>query len=391
MTSEDYRDVLIIIAGYPHDLDEMFKSNSGLKSRFTQFFEFPDWEPVDCVAFFKHCAEKENFAPLGDGTTKIIEEGFEILTKLAGFANGRDVKAVWEGTKSHRSDRVFDHPEGEGAKTIQLSDAKAAMESMVCSRRPKAAPLHSRSYRVPEKEAAEPSLAMPPAPGVPAQQINSKPVPRVATNAKEQMEEKAAVNERMQGNNGTKLEGDEDDGESCVSSGTGGSNGSGGHERQDDRDDGVPDEVWDDLVAEKQREREQELELERIRFELEERARLEEEARQAYEAEQRRIQEEIERQKEEERQKLEEERRRLEEEERRRRQAAEHARIQREMELQRIDHAKRQREKIRERLRQISPCPMGFNWHRQGSGWRCGGGSHYVSDAELQRSYSCGV
>lgn len=95
----------------------------------------------------------------------------------------------------------------------------------------------------------------------------------------------------------------------------------------------------------------------------------------------------IEQQKEEERQKLEEERRRLEEEDRRRREAVEHARIQREKELHRIEQEKRQREKIRERLRQISLCPMGFNWRRQRSGWRCGGGSHYVSDAELQRSF----
>ena len=87
MTSEDYQDVLIIIAGYPHDLDEMFKSNCGLKSRFTQFFEFPDWQPADCVAFFRHCAENENFAPLGDDTTMLVQEGFEKVSKLAGFAN----------------------------------------------------------------------------------------------------------------------------------------------------------------------------------------------------------------------------------------------------------------------------------------------------------------
>ena len=45
MTSEDFKDVQIIIAGYPHEIDEMFKSNAGLKSRFTHFFEFPDWRP----------------------------------------------------------------------------------------------------------------------------------------------------------------------------------------------------------------------------------------------------------------------------------------------------------------------------------------------------------
>ena len=31
-------------------------------------------------------------------------------------------------------------------------------------------------------------------------------------------------------------------------------------------------------------------------------------------------------------------------------------------------------EDIVQRLREMGPCPMGFAWHREGSGWRCGGG-----------------
>ena len=36
--------------------------------------------------------------------------------------------------------------------------------------------------------------------------------------------------------------------------------------------------------------------------------------------------------------------------------------------------------KIMERLRTMGPCPQGFAWFRQGNGWRCGGGSHFVYD-----------
>ena len=28
----------------------------------------------------------------------------------------------------------------------------------------------------------------------------------------------------------------------------------------------------------------------------------------------------------------------------------------------------------------MGPCPAGFAWFREGNGWRCGGGSHFVHD-----------
>lgn len=34
-------------------------------------------------------------------------------------------------------------------------------------------------------------------------------------------------------------------------------------------------------------------------------------------------------------------------------------------------------------LRRIGVCPAGFQWRRQGSGWRCSAGGHYVTDATI--------
>ena len=38
-----------------------------------------------------------------------------------------------------------------------------------------------------------------------------------------------------------------------------------------------------------------------------------------------------------------------------------------------------------EKLRSMGRCCMGYKWHREGTGYRCAGGSHYVTDEQLKR------
>jgi hypothetical protein len=42
-------------------------------------------------------------------------------------------------------------------------------------------------------------------------------------------------------------------------------------------------------------------------------------------------------------------------------------------------------QKTIERVQAIGKCPMGFTWHKEGAGWRCGGGSHFVTDDDLKQ------
>ena len=65
-----------------------------------------------------------------------------------------------------------------------------------------------------------------------------------------------------------------------------------------------------------------------------------------------------------------------EEEERRRRELEERKR--REQEEQ------RKHEQAMQKLRRMGVCVAGFQWHKIAGGYRCGGGSHFVSDAQLR-------
>ena len=38
---------------------------------------------------------------------------------------------------------------------------------------------------------------------------------------------------------------------------------------------------------------------------------------------------------------------------------------------------------IRARIKEMGLCPAGFDWHREGEGWRCNGGTHFISNAKL--------
>lgn len=94
MTDPRYSSLVIIIAGYEKDIDSMLNMNPGLKSRFTQYFNFEDWLQSDCQVFFLNLAKRDNYI-LEDGIDEMLLENFEKLRNRPGFGNGRDVNRIW--------------------------------------------------------------------------------------------------------------------------------------------------------------------------------------------------------------------------------------------------------------------------------------------------------
>ncbi|KAK0705676.1 P-loop containing nucleoside triphosphate hydrolase protein [Lasiosphaeris hirsuta] len=50
------------------------------------------------------------------------------------------------------------------------------------------------------------------------------------------------------------------------------------------------------------------------------------------------------------------------------------------------ERRRREEEEMRKKLAEMGCCPAGYQWIKQASGYRCGGGSHYLSGAELGKS-----
>merc|ERR1712194_921138 len=172
---------------------------------------------------------------------------------------------------------------------------------------------------------------------------------------------------------------------------------------KEERDDGVPDSIWDELQIAKKEDKLSKQEMSALKKDLEAATRREEKARLACKEKLRRLQEEQERlEKETDRQKaekekqkyLEEEKRRIEaeigrqrEKEKKRRREAELERKRKEEVLREMEEAKQTKEKIQQKLKKIGKCPMGFVWRQCGGGWRCSAGGHFVSNEQLNYKF----
>ncbi|KAG1712488.1 hypothetical protein DVH05_000232 [Phytophthora capsici] len=332
MTDPVYAGMVIVIAGYPHEMDTMLRRNSGLKSRFTRYIDFPDWEAEDGVAFLKAKAENEEIQ-LENGVEKLIMKTFTALKKLDGFGNGRDAVQLWKDLLQSRAQRVFHS--NEEVRTITKKDTAMASTVILNARRPPAGAKPTQSSTPSDTPLFMTQEQQPPARTELIQKFEEETL-----SLEEESEEKNEKMDEKEDEEESKAETEEDAEEESVDK-----------KVNEVRDPGVSDEDWEELERAKEAHAAHLESLKRAKEEHAAHLRAMKHAR--------------------EQKKIEEERRRA-------------AAIQ-----EKLEEEKRRAAAIQEKIRRICPCPAGFNWYKCGSGWRCGGGSHFVSDAQLNNQFTC--
>ena len=93
---EDYRGAIcIIVAGYPKLMKGFIESNPGLKSRFTHYFEFEDYNEENLLNIAKKIFEKEKMI-LGAETEKLLSDHLQkiVMLKDDNFGNARDIRSI---------------------------------------------------------------------------------------------------------------------------------------------------------------------------------------------------------------------------------------------------------------------------------------------------------
>jgi predicted AAA+ superfamily ATPase len=103
---EDHRDeVVVIVAGYPSEMNRLLESNAGLASRFTRTLHFEDYTGPELVRIVEHQATSHEytFAPQ---TTEALHDYFEKVERGEQFGNGRSARQVFQRMTERHAQRV---------------------------------------------------------------------------------------------------------------------------------------------------------------------------------------------------------------------------------------------------------------------------------------------
>ncbi len=121
---EDRRDrVVVVMAGYPDEMDELISSNPGLRSRFPKVIHFPDYSTDELLEILDGFADKSGYR-LDPGARARARIWLDSIERDRGFGNGRTARNLFEHAISTQATRLapVDHPTDEQLTVLVADD-----------------------------------------------------------------------------------------------------------------------------------------------------------------------------------------------------------------------------------------------------------------------------
>ena len=341
--------IIVILAGYEENMNELLRVNKGLSSRFSEEVFFANMGPEDCWNFLQRSLTKTGIVLGEEETGTLLSEIislFRELSSLASWGNGRDLQTISKSIMAkslirHANSRSLDEP------IVSLQEIKAYLSQFLAARRARSAVSPAQNF---------------PLPG-PLTQAMQHLVRRPLTALRTNQSIKPSIFKQLQIEASKPTE---------VQS----------------REESVTNETWAQLQEDKAAEvRAQHQRTEALNTAAElARAKAHEEA--AAEREfQCLVLPSTTKEDDDDDAENQEFQRRVEQM-RTKALALSEAKDAAEKRWQRLREEDRARckeiNKVQEKLRRIGNCEMGYPWIKQSGGWRCGGGTHFVSDGEFE-------
>lgn len=103
---EDRRDsVVLVVAGYPEEMQQFLSANPGLRSRFPTTIEFPDYSTEELMQIVDSMGTKERYELTPEARTAFAAQ-LDSLPREKGFGNARVARNMFEAAVNRHASRV---------------------------------------------------------------------------------------------------------------------------------------------------------------------------------------------------------------------------------------------------------------------------------------------
>lgn len=128
---ENHRgDTVVILAGYPREMQQFLTTNPGLKSRLPQTIHFPDYN-ADSMRLIMRGMLKEGDHTLANGAAKPMREHLRAIAASESHGNARDLRNFYDRVVDAQSRRLAykPNPSRKDLQMILPEDVEAAIRA----------------------------------------------------------------------------------------------------------------------------------------------------------------------------------------------------------------------------------------------------------------------
>ena len=135
---EDRRDsVVLVVAGYPVEMEDFLAANPGLRSRLPTVIEFPDYSTDELLAIVRLMGDKQRYH-LSDSAAEAMRALLDSVPRAKGFGNARLARNVYEAAVNRHAARLASAGLADGAEppteeqltTLEAEDIPPDAESI---------------------------------------------------------------------------------------------------------------------------------------------------------------------------------------------------------------------------------------------------------------------